>query len=240
VSKQVILLAGLHKTATTSIQSACVLNQNLLAAQKICYPTVVVHGKVDANHSVILREFFREAPDRMGLDAQVAPGQVFPRREQRRAKFGEQPAKFNRLLMAAEAVSVFSVRELQQMKVWFEDLGFSVRLINSHELATKHEFGPAGFFFQTIGLPSRLEVPASRANEGRSDVVNRVVSVINERFGRAHWQGPIEKVAEHIAHPGMRAIREIDGPKFALRSDLAWLVERGLVAPALINRRRAT
>lgn len=133
MNKQVILLAGLHKTATTSIQATCFAHQKLLREAGFFYPGVSVEGTPDANHSFVLKELFRKSPNRRGLAGQFAGGDKTGapigqerRRERFAAGLAQQPG---RLLLAAEGVSVFSEEELRGMKEWFANNGLSLRVI---------------------------------------------------------------------------------------------------------------
>ena len=65
--KKLILLAGLHKTGSTSIQQTCVRNQEALAAQGFHYfPEALFDGRFttrgSGNHGRLLRVAFRRSP----------------------------------------------------------------------------------------------------------------------------------------------------------------------------------
>ena len=280
MKKQVILLAGLHKTATTSIQETCFAHRKMLREAGFFYPTVSVAGAQDSNHTFFLKEAFRDQPNRIGLAGQfslsdtVATGQQDKRRGALAAALSKERNKF---LFAAEGVSVFSESELRSMKDWFAAQGFALRVIchvrhlsswtqsmvaqrvvgiaalsipealnefvaaggivrprletlrrvfpeaefYSHERAVRHPRGPAGFFFDAIGFQGEGQLESRRANEGRSDIATRVVSLINEKFGRSSWLGPVDDLEQHLKSNGMRMMRGLPGPKFALRTEEA-------------------
>ena len=108
--KQLILLAGLHKTATTSIQRTCAANQRELFGAGFAYPPLASPGDAGgSNHTTILN-WFRRDPASAGLMGQfkwaavsAADGVAFL------AGFARSLDKLpDRLLMVAEGVSLFS------------------------------------------------------------------------------------------------------------------------------------
>ncbi len=129
--KQLILLAGLHKTATTSIQQTCAANQNILLRHGLPYPTFPAAGHQDASNHTRIFTWFRQDPGRAGLSGQFRwPSDDFSEREQELAKLAGVFATLpDRLLMAAEGVSVFSVQELEQLKAWFAGQGWHIQII---------------------------------------------------------------------------------------------------------------
>jgi hypothetical protein len=132
IMKQVILLAGLHKTATTSIQQTCSANRQVLREAGFHYPSVHSGDGLDSNHTSMLKELFRASPNRVGLAGKFTTGQDLDAygQEQRRAGFAARLSRqTGRLLLAAEGVSVFTEPELQGMKLWFAERGYSMRVI---------------------------------------------------------------------------------------------------------------
>ncbi|MEJ6021972.1 hypothetical protein [Ramlibacter sp. PS4R-6] len=278
MTKAVILLAGLHKTATTSIQETCFANREALRAAGFEYPVVNMKTRRDSNHSLFLKELFRADPGRLGLAGQFAlDGEFSPEvQERQRKEFAAALARDTRsVLFVAESVSVFAEDELRTMSDWFASQGCSLRVMchvrhistwlqsmvaqrvagqmmmtiaqavqefvdvggivrprievirrvfpgvefYSHERAVRHGAGPAAFFLEAIGFPGAASVRTVRANEGASDAATRTLSLIFERFGRSH-ASPRE-LREHRQDAGMRALRALPGPKFALTRDEA-------------------
>ena len=129
--KQVILLAGLHKTATTSIQQTCVANLPLLKSAGFDYPSAQHDGKWESNHSRLVNALFGREPHKHGLQAQFTmdaapvPGSQARLRE----KFAATIASSQKLLVVAENVSLFDVDELELMKDWFQQQGMQVRMM---------------------------------------------------------------------------------------------------------------
>ena len=270
--KQVILLAGLHKTGTTSIQQTCAANQKALFSAGFAYPTLLNPGAAGpSNHTQILNHFKRE-PGKAGLMGQFSlprprkPGSFL-------SKFARDLDTISaRLLMVAEGVSLFDEDELRQLKAWFGAGGWEMRVIchvrhlpswinsmvaqratsairltidqavddfvqyqsivrkriealrqvfpqaefYSHEQAVRHASGPVGFFLEKAGVELQAPIHVIRANEGSSDCATRVLSLINERFGRFDSAG-----APNPQFFGDRrfidTVRGIGGRKFALR-----------------------
>ena len=272
--KQLILLAGLHKTATTSIQRTCAANQRELFQAGFAYPTLASPGDAGgSNHTTILN-WFRHDPASAGLMGQykwaTAPlgdGAAFL------AGFARSLDKLpDHLLMAAEGVSLFSAQELEGMKAWFAERGWEIRVMchvrhlsgwmnsmiaqrvtsaiclsigqaveeyrqyqsvvrrrietvrqvfpqadfYSYEQAARHRAGPAGFFLDNAGVHLFSPLRVVRANEGGSDSATRVLSLVNERFGRFEDSGKLNgKFFGDRAF--IDSVRRIAGPKFTLR-----------------------
>lgn len=86
--------------------------------------------------------------------------------------------------------------------------------VHSHEAAAAHPNGPVGFVFEQLGI-SQEGMLFRRANARRSAAAVRVMSVVNERFGRFDEAG-----RPHPAHfneaAALRALRSLPGPAFEL------------------------
>jgi hypothetical protein len=131
VTKQLILLAGLHKTGTTSIQRTCAVNLKLLHDAGFSYPAAEFQGQWESNHTRLFNGLFRREPHKTGLQSQFTvnvprePGSL----EAHRASFERVIADAARLIIAAEGVSLFDVDELREMKEWFVGRGWQVRVL---------------------------------------------------------------------------------------------------------------
>lgn len=272
--RQLILLAGLHKTATTTIQLTCAENRAALTKAGFFYPLGL--GFLDqktANHTTALILVFGRPPftglRRVGND--LEGGELGALVQQERFRLMERLERVRSdMILAAEGVSTYTVDELRGMRSWFESRGWKVQVIChvrrlsawinsmidqhvtgqyrltigaavaefvreqgvvrprienirsvfpdarffSHETAASHPLGPAGFFFDTIGVP--LEQSAAvAANKGRSDCATRAISLLNERFGMFDEHGE----SNPRYRPGknfLQKMREIEGPRFAL------------------------
>ena len=130
--KQLILLAGLHKTATTSIQRTCMLNAGLLKDAGFDYPEVQGDDRSVGNHTRFLNKLFKTDPGRGGLLGQFvldAGSPLDDERANRRRRFARALQGVERVVMAAEGVSTFSFDELAGMREWFEREGWTIRLL---------------------------------------------------------------------------------------------------------------
>ena len=278
MDKQLILLAGLHKTATTSIQKTCVNNLDLLRRAGLHYPIDLGGERDKSNHTGVLNALFRQEPLRLGLQGQFsmrtgarAKAYLAAYTHNARSQLESTDAS---LLMAAEGVSVYGVEELAQMKESFARGGRQIRLIchvrhlsgwinsmvaqrvagamrlpigqavdefrqfqsvvrtrienlravfpeaefYSHEQAVRHRLGPVGFFLEKAGVPLTDEMRIIRANEGSGDNGARVLSLINERFGRFDSTGA-RNPALFKQKGFVKQLKRIPGRKFSLRPD---------------------
>jgi hypothetical protein len=272
--KQLILLAGLHKTATTSIQQTCAANQGALFRAGFAYPVMADPKEQAASNNTRFLNWFRQDPAKMGLQGQFKWTQAdLGSRDQWLAQLATELEKLpNNLLMAGEGVSLFSADELSDMKGWFAQHGWEIRLVchvrhlsswihsmiaqrvtspvrlsipqaieeyrrygsivrhrietmkqvfpksefYSHEQAVQHASGPVGFFFDKVGIKPSGPVRFVRANEGSGDCTTRVLSLINEKFGRFDAAGELNR--EFFGNPRfIDAVKAIAGPKFRLR-----------------------
>jgi hypothetical protein len=275
VKKELILFAGLHKTGTTSIQKTCGANHTDLTRAGVAYPLRTANGQPQDNHTFQLGWMFKDAPHRVGLARQFTAGndaRVADRQARLRDSMGNDIKDQRRVLLVAEGVSVFSVSELESMRRWLHEQGFTVRVIchirhlsrwiasmvaqrvagqmgltieqavqefvaaggiirpridairqvfpdtefHSHELAVSHEFGPAGFLLEAIGVPVNSEMSWIRANEGRSAIAVRALSILHERFGRDQWRETPAEFRAHLEQAGVKGLRRLPGKKFEL------------------------
>ena len=272
--KRLIVLAGLHKTATTTIQLACASNRRALTDAGLFYPLGLGgRGQVTANHTTGLSVLFGRPQSsgvrRIGRDFESGKWAAVV--QQDRARFKERLERVQTgLLLAAEGVSTFSVDELEGLRDWFGERGWEVQVIChvrrlsawinsmigqhvtgpyrlsidaaiaefvavrglvrprienlrsvfpdakffSHEKAVRHPQGPAGFFFDTIGVPLE-SAAAMEANKGRSDCATRAISLLNEKFGMVGADGELNPQFR----PGknfLDKLKAIEGPRFAL------------------------
>ena len=129
--KQLILLAGLHKTATTSIQHSCAANQAALRRSGYPYPTLADAGASNETNHTRVFNWFREDPARAGLLGQFKwtsadLGNRAPALANFSRALEEMP---DHLLMAAEGVSLFTIAELTDLKNWLSVRGWDVRVM---------------------------------------------------------------------------------------------------------------
>ena len=277
--KRLILLAGLHKTATTTIQLTCANNQRALMDAGLFYPMgLEINDRQYANHTTALLVLFGRPPFSgvRRLGGELERGDIAAMVQQLRAKFTERLEKVQAgMVLAAESVSTYTVEELEGMRGWFEARGWEMEVIChvrrlsawissmidqhvtgqyrlsidaavaefvhvqgvvrprienlrsvfpdakffSHETAVKHPQGPAGFFFDTIGVPLKQDAVVE-ANKGRSDCATRAISLLNEKFGMFDAHGEFNP----RYRPGknfLDKLKAIEGPRFALtRSDV--------------------
>jgi len=124
---QIILFAGLHKTGSTSIQKTCAANQGSLREAALFYP---VHPQF-TNHTFAFHFLFKREPHKLGQrDMGLDADQVGARRDfyTRLVQSWLLNRKRN-LLLVAEGVSVLAADELNEMRGWFQDRGWRIRIV---------------------------------------------------------------------------------------------------------------
>jgi hypothetical protein len=133
--KQLILSVGLNKTGTTSIQRTCFANRPALRRVGFTYPTYSLEpGAKATSHSALLNMMF------------FGPGRFRPNqgemtrqhRELGREKLAQLLRDQNRkVLMVAEGVCEFDLQEMRDLRDWFGEQGYQIRVLCSvRHLAT--------------------------------------------------------------------------------------------------------
>src|SRR5262245_51079196 len=122
MAKKLILLMGMFKTGTTSIQRACRENKNILANAGFWYPLteVFVNNQPDRhpeNHSKSISVMFMK-------------GNGVPNRNEIIWKFtsGLQKRKDN-LILCAEIISVLNKEDLASLSNHFLNIGYDINPI---------------------------------------------------------------------------------------------------------------
>ncbi|ELS03707.1 hypothetical protein Xen7305DRAFT_00034310 [Xenococcus sp. PCC 7305] len=127
--KQIIIHAGFHKTATTSIQETCAINQDKLAEQGFYYPIFHLDNRVINNHSIPFYSLFTSKPEQYhmnmiwGVDSQEANS----RYEEQLNQILEQ--NYEKIIISGEDISELSQAELEKIKTKIDLFGYSLRII---------------------------------------------------------------------------------------------------------------
>lgn len=229
MTRQLTLLAGLHKTATTSIQQTCAANIPLLRAAGLTYFTYRYDNEWQSNHTRMLNGMFKREPHKLGLRGQFIdrlapePGS----REKLRAQVERSLGEAQHLLVAAEGVSMLDVRELRALKDWFSQRGFRIRLL----CHVRHLSGWAhSIVSQRVTSPIRMTIPAVIEEfRQHGSVLRGRISNLREVFPEAefvshehavqHPQGPVGFFFQNIGFTppaGLKFVRANEG-----RSDCA-------------------
>ena len=198
--KQLILLAGLHKTATTSIQQTCVVNAKVLGEAGFSYPVAQFGGKWESNHTKLLNTLFRREPHKGGLQSEFtmhAPVEA-ARVEELRAKWESVIGNVPRTLLVAEGVSLFQPDELRGMREWFEQRGWTIRLL----CHVRHLSGwTNSIVAQRVTGGLRLTIPAVIEEFTRQgSVVRRRIENLRQVFPEAEFFSH-ERAVQHPAGP---------------------------------------
>ena len=182
MSRQLILLAGLHKTGTTSIQLTCLAARPVLKAAGLTYPTYsLVDGVQESNHGGILDRAFR--PEYRKVDQPALRAML--------AKVLDRVS--GRVLLAAEGVSVFDAPRLVELRDWLEARGFDVQVIcHVRRLA---DWVPS-MVAQRVKGRRRMTVQAALDDLARSGLVRWRVENILKVFPQADFRS-FEAAAAH-------------------------------------------
>ena len=241
MAKQLILLAGLHKTGTTSIQLTCGHNREALREANFHYP-VDIAGKEDrGNHTALLNALFRRDPLQAGLTGRWQ--MAFPASIQavyakvRAAATPRLEAVDGNLILAAEGVSLFSVEELDALKQWFAARGWDIRVIcHVRHLSSWMN----SMIAQRVCSPMRLSIPAA-INEFREygaivrPRIENLKAAFPETIFRSHEQavqhrgGPPGAFFESagISLPGkVEVVRANEGRSMCAARTLSLIFER--------------
>ena len=218
MKKELILLAGLHKTATTSIQRSCVVNRASLGKAGLVYPVLRMGGRLEANHTSLLNHMFKSEPHRMGLQGQLSMDHMLARPQDREvliAQFARQLEQASSVLLVAEGVSVMREDELRVMRSWFEDRGWSIRV----QCHVRH-ISPwvRSMVAQRVNGALRMTI-AGAIEEFRADnsIVRRRIENLQSVFPDAEFHshenallGPLGPVGAFLARTGLATLGEIE------------------------------
>ncbi len=137
MSKTLILHAGLHKTGTTSIQNTCSQNVDELAKAGYWYPLFLTSemrgvNKQSAlqNHSKLIAQMFADTRRKWGTNSvdETMPNTVKPRiREEFLSEY--EKALQKNIIISAERCSILTSKELRDMKEWFSNQGFNIKVL---------------------------------------------------------------------------------------------------------------
>ena len=131
MSKRLIVLAGLHKTGTSTIQNACARNLAALKQQAIYYPLPSLGRNAppnEANHSRLIRRMFKGQVVDMYVNDQRLSRKENGLQEQTQSVFRKyiQSIKEGALVIAAENISTLLPGELEKFSEFFESEGFRI------------------------------------------------------------------------------------------------------------------
>jgi hypothetical protein len=126
---RLILLTGLHKTGTTSLQATCRANLDRLQAAGFCYPLFPqALGARAENHSHVVGLAFRRTILRVGIRGDEAARAPNHQRAEKLQSLVDalRNTGGRDVLMVAETVSNFTAEELADLHVRLRGLGYDV------------------------------------------------------------------------------------------------------------------
>lgn len=126
---QVIIHAGFHKTATTSIQKTCAKNRKQLEKLGFYYPLFYLNETLFDNHSALFYSMFTSNPERyhVNVNWKVDVNEANKKYEQQLNELLQK--KLNKIVISGEDISVLTKSELSRMKEKIYSYGYSIRLI---------------------------------------------------------------------------------------------------------------
>ena len=127
--KQVIIHAGFHKTATTSIQETCAINKDKLAEQGFYYPIFNLDHRVITNHSIPFYSLFTSEPEKYHINVRwgIEPSKANQKYEAQLNQILQQ--KQEKILISGEDISKLSQVELERMRKKIQSYGYDIRVI---------------------------------------------------------------------------------------------------------------
>jgi len=128
-NKIVFLHAGLHKTATSSLQSTCRLNRAALMAQGVHYPLFhcVENGRKGiGNHSIPLRTVFNSSGKAYDMTTHWKLRDLTAAIDGYRNTLIESVSLHDCIFLSAEGVSSMAIFDLRSLKSFLNDMGATI------------------------------------------------------------------------------------------------------------------
>lgn len=123
--KKLIIHVGLHKTATSSIQSTLAHNRQLLEAQGITYPIFNLQDKLIDNHSIPFYSLFCEEPEKYHINIRFNVD-IQEQHKAYRAKIDEMLRNKRCVFISGEDISLLSLDALLTLTKLFQENGFEI------------------------------------------------------------------------------------------------------------------
>ena len=126
---QVIIHAGFHKTATTSIQKTFAKNRKQLEKLGFYYPLFYLDDRLIDNHSMPFSSLFMSNPEQYHMNARwkVDANEANQQYEQQLNDILQK--KLNKILISGEGISHLTESEISRMIEKIYSYGHSIRLI---------------------------------------------------------------------------------------------------------------
>ncbi len=196
--KQVIIHAGFHKTATSSIQETCTRNRETLKELGFYYPLFKLGQRVIKNHSAPFYSLFTSKPDKYHVNVQwgVDTGEANQEYEAQLNQILQQ--KHKKILISGEGISSLSQLELNKMRKKIQSHGYEIRMIvfvrspSSHIHSAMQQKVKSGYSIGALKIPKR------------TNIIDRIESVFPEaeffsfRDTCRHKYGPVGYFLEII------------------------------------------
>ena len=127
-NKQLILHVGFHKTASTTIQASCFVNNDLLESNGICYPIYRLGDRTFKSHGFHLVNMFMA--NKVNFVANIKTG-IDPERDTPRffSDIEQTLSKHDYVVLSNESLSGLNAEDLDKLKRYFMDKDFSIRVI---------------------------------------------------------------------------------------------------------------
>lgn len=205
-NKIVFLHAGLHKTATSSLQSTCKLNRPALRAQGVHYPLFhcVENGRkgID-NHSIPLRTAFNSSGKAYHITTLWKLRDLSVAIEGYRNTLIESISLHDCVLLSAEDVSSMTIFDLQSLRSFLKEMGATivplacVRTPYSHHCsAIQHALRRA-----VKGRGPRVSVTRFKSQlpkvQALLEVFGEAITFLSFRQACADPLGPVAAVLRH-------------------------------------------
>lgn len=129
--KTLYLHVGLHKTATTSIQNTLLHNRDILIKNDFFVPVIKVKKRIVRNHTILFYNLFGDNPKKFHTNIRM---ELLDDLDEINESFWDQLENLvsvpqQKIIMSGEGISNISENGLAELKAFFEQKGFRIKVI---------------------------------------------------------------------------------------------------------------
>lgn len=201
MSKTCFLHVGLHKTATTSFQTTCKDNLEVLISRGITYPafncpTAKLLKKKQFNHSISIFSLFCDNPSEYRLNKKMG---VCENIQEVNDSYQKQLLMYlessNNLIISGEDISMLSVESLHRLIQAIHNYGFEIKatalIRNPYSMLCSllQQNIKAGKYYDLISLNDSAKDSSIDKIDGSARIVRKLKSVFREQISFYSFEG---------------------------------------------------